>query len=157
MDLRIIAVPYDTAIRDWRMGAGPDRLLNRGLEDHLRAAGHRVAIERIELPPDEPTSEISTAFELAARLRDRVHAARSAGELPIILAGNCGTALGSVQVAVRSQPDHGRVGVRQRGEGAPRPRAAASWTGWRSRSQPAAAGLASPARFPASAPSPTSA
>lgn len=104
MDLRIIAVPYDTAIRDWRMGAGPDRLLDHGLEDHLRAAGHRVAIERIELPPDEPTSEISTGFELAACLRDRVHAARSAGELPIVLAGNCGTALGTLAALADAEP-----------------------------------------------------
>jgi arginase len=104
VDLRIIVVPYDTAIRDWRMGAGPDRLLECGLEDHLRAAGHRVSIERIELPPDEPTSEISTAFELAARLRDRVRAACSAGELPIILAGNCGTALGTLAALADAEP-----------------------------------------------------
>jgi arginase len=104
VDLRIIAVPYDTAIRDWRMGAGPDRLLDCGLENHLRAAGHRVTIEHIELPPDEPTSEISTAFELAARLRDRVHAARSAGELPIVLSGNCGTALGTLAALADAEP-----------------------------------------------------
>jgi arginase len=104
VDLRIIAVPYDTAIRDWRMGAGPDRLLDCGLEDHLRAAGHRVRVERIQLPPDEPTSEISTAFELAARLRDRVRAACSAGELPIVLAGNCGTALGTLAALADAEP-----------------------------------------------------
>lgn len=104
MNLRIIAVPYDTAVRDWRMGGGPDRLLECGLEDHLRAAGHGVAVERIELPRDEPTAEISTAFELAARLRDRVQAARSAGELPIVLAGNCGTALGTLAALAEDAP-----------------------------------------------------
>lgn len=116
MDLRIIAVPYDTAIRDWRMGAGPDRLLECGLEDHLRAAGHRVAIERIELPPDEPTSEISTAFELAVRLRDRIHDARSAGELPIVLAGNCGTALGTLAALADAGPGVGLAGCARRSE-----------------------------------------
>jgi arginase len=104
VELRIIAVPYDTAIRDWRMGAGPDRLLECGLEDHLQGAGHRVTVERIELPHDEPTAEISTAFDLAARLRDRVRAARSAGELPIVLAGNCGTALGTLAALAEAEP-----------------------------------------------------
>ena len=26
-DARLIAVPYDSGVRGWRMGAGPDRLL----------------------------------------------------------------------------------------------------------------------------------
>ncbi|HEX5758076.1 MAG TPA: hypothetical protein VF121_02680 [Thermoanaerobaculia bacterium] len=31
MDVRLIAVPYDSARRGWRMGAGPLRLLALGL------------------------------------------------------------------------------------------------------------------------------
>lgn len=96
MDLHLIAIPYDSGIRGWRMGAGPDHLLTAGLEQHLRAAGHTVAAERILLPPDPPPREIRAAFDLAARIAERVAEVRAAGALPVILAGNCFASLGAL-------------------------------------------------------------
>jgi arginase len=92
---RLIAVPWDSGIRGWRMGAGPDRLLESGLADALRASGHAVATEHVELPAD-PAPEIAATFALAARLADRVRAARTDGALPIVLAGNCASAVGAL-------------------------------------------------------------
>lgn len=42
MDIELLIVPYDSALRGWRMGAGPARLLKAGLAEDLQAAGHRV-------------------------------------------------------------------------------------------------------------------
>lgn len=103
MDIRLFAVPYDSGIRGWRMGAGPDRLLSAGLEDRLRGAGHAVATERIDLP-DASTPEIRAAFDLAARLSERVAAAGTAGALPIILSGNCATAMGTLAGLADAEP-----------------------------------------------------
>lgn len=95
-DARLIAVPYDSGVRGWRMGAGPGRLLGAGLADALRAAGHTVSTEHVELPDGAAALEIAATFALAARLADRVRAARADGALPIILAGNCASAIGTL-------------------------------------------------------------
>ncbi|HEX6913348.1 MAG TPA: arginase family protein [Longimicrobium sp.] len=95
METRLIGVPYDSGIRGWRMGAGPDRLLAAGLADGLRECDHDAAVERIELPAAQGP-EVRAAFDIAARLSDRVSAARAEGALPIVLAGNCATAVGTL-------------------------------------------------------------
>lgn len=102
--VRLIAVPYDSGIRGWRMGAGPDRLLDAGLADALRAAGHTAATEHIELSAGTPGTEIAAAFALAAQLADRVRAARAEGALPVILAGNCASAIGTLSGLDDSAP-----------------------------------------------------
>lgn len=95
-DARLIAVPYDSGIRGWRMGAGPDRLLDAGLEASLRAAGHAVSAQHVELPACAAATENAATFALAARLADHVRAARADGALPIVLAGNCASAIGTL-------------------------------------------------------------
>jgi arginase len=95
MQVQILAVPYDSAQRGRRMGAGPERLLARGLEQSLRAKGHDVLSRVIELP-DGWHAEIETAFSLMRPLAEAVRQARAAGRFPLILAGNCNTAVGTV-------------------------------------------------------------
>jgi arginase len=95
-DARLIAVPYDSGVRGWRMGAGPDRLLDAGLHARLRAAGHAISAEHVELPAGASSAEIAATFGLAAQLADRVRAARADGALPIVLAGNCASAIGTL-------------------------------------------------------------
>lgn len=96
MDIRLIAIPYDSGIPGWRMGAGPDRLLADGAVGRLRAAGHTVDAEHVRPAGDGPAPEVRAAFDLAARISERVTAARSAGALPVVLAGNCATAMGTL-------------------------------------------------------------
>jgi hypothetical protein len=43
METHLLVVPYDTARRDWRSGAGPNRLVQAGLTTHLHSNGHFVA------------------------------------------------------------------------------------------------------------------
>jgi arginase len=92
MDLQLFSVPYDTARRGERMGAGPEHLLRSGAVERLKAAGHRVWVEDVALPEGAFAAEISTAFSLQRVVADGVRRAVTEGRFPIVLAGNCNTA-----------------------------------------------------------------
>jgi arginase len=97
MDIQLLAVPYDTARRGWRCGAGPEHLLGAGLADHLEAQGHRISeTQWIEDDSEQSPAEIRTAFELMRRVAAAVRAARAAGRFPVILSGNCNMAVGAL-------------------------------------------------------------
>ncbi len=96
MDIQILAVPYDSGHRGARMGAGPETLLRSGLQERLRGDGHRVHVKIAELPDDSWHAEIQTSFELMRMLARAVGEARDANRLPIVLAGNCNTAVGTL-------------------------------------------------------------
>lgn len=76
------------------MGAGPERLIEAGVESALSTDGHQLRITHVELPAASWTSEIGTAFELMRRVAAAI--AASEGSLPIILAGNCITSIGAL-------------------------------------------------------------
>jgi arginase len=92
MDIHLLSVPYDTALRGARMGAGPERLLRAGAADRLRAKGHDVRLVDVALRPEAFPAEIRSAFELQRVVAERVAEAASTGALSIVLAGNCNTA-----------------------------------------------------------------
>lgn len=96
MDIQLLAVPYDSGHRGVRMGAGPEALLQRGLDRELRAEGHRVNVKIAELPAGSWQAEIQTAFDLMRMLSVAVGDAIVADRLPIVLAGNCNTAIGTL-------------------------------------------------------------
>ena len=97
MDIQLLLVPYDSGRRGWRCGAGPEHLLRAGLPAHLHRQGHVVrAIHVVEDDPASPPAEIRTAFELARRLAAAVRSARTAGHFPLVLSGNCNTAMGTL-------------------------------------------------------------
>ena len=97
MDIQLLLVPYDSGQRGWRCGAGPEHLVRAGLPAHLQRQGHIVtAIHIIEDDPAYPPAEIRTAFELARRLATTVRSARTAGHFPLVLSGNCNTAVGTL-------------------------------------------------------------
>jgi arginase len=95
VDVDLVVVPYDSAQRGARMGAGPLRLLDAGLPARLERAGHRVTHAVIE-PPGRWRAEIRTAFELAGAIAARVRESCAAGRFPLVLAGNCNAAVGVV-------------------------------------------------------------
>ncbi len=95
MRIDLIAVPWDSGSRGLRLGAGPLRLLDDGIAQHLESLGHEVRVEIVELESAFPT-EVAGAFELARSIRDLVSEARRDGRLSIVLAGNCFAAAGIV-------------------------------------------------------------
>lgn len=99
MPIQLIQVPYDSARRGQRMGAGPAHI-TAGWQGRAPALPVRPGRE-----PHEPvvletaaawSSEISTVFELNRALAEVVRGAVLDGDLPIVLAGNCNTALGTI-------------------------------------------------------------
>jgi arginase len=95
MRIQILAVPYDSARRGWRMGAGPEHLLAHGIPAQLEAAGHSVAVAVVEPRRDAP-AEIATAFDLMSRVSDAVRAAVRDRAFPLVLSGNCNSAVGTL-------------------------------------------------------------
>lgn len=96
MDIQLLAVPYDSGNRGVRMGAGPEALLEAGLPQTLRDGGHKIHVKIAELPADSWQAEIQTSFELMRMLSTAVHHAREVNRLPIVLAGNCNTSIGTI-------------------------------------------------------------
>jgi arginase len=97
MDIDLLLVPYDSGHRGWRCGAGPEYLLQAGLSGHLERLGHVVAtVQVLEDDPAHHPAEIRTAFELARRLAHAVRSSRAAGHFPLVLSGNCNTAIGTL-------------------------------------------------------------
>lgn len=90
--LRLIAWPYHAGLRDAGMGLGPTVL---AADEELLAALGEPPVEDIP-PVDESQAEVARIFELDRRLAQSVRAARDAGEFPLVLAGNCASALGTV-------------------------------------------------------------
>jgi arginase len=95
MDIGVIMVPYDSGLYRVRMGRGPERLFEGGLEPLLRRLGHTLTVEEIQVPGPHP-AEIATAFELCRVVSDRVRRCRRAGRFPLLLSGNCNIAIGGV-------------------------------------------------------------
>src|SRR5262245_48471688 len=94
MNIELLVVPYDSAKRSERMGAGPQALIDGGLVARLEHRGHSVQRTVIDAPVAQWRAEIRTAFDLAKELAMAVGRARTAGRFPLVLAGNCSAALG---------------------------------------------------------------
>lgn len=94
--VHVISVPYDSGFRNSRMGRGPDAVLASGLIGALEALGATVSKSIAELPPDARLSEIGAALALQRIVAGYVRAAIRNNAFPLVLAGNCNTAVGSV-------------------------------------------------------------
>jgi arginase len=92
-DVRLIAAPYHAGAYNHRVGAGPLRLIDDGIEAALQAAGLRTSLRAIG-PVDEFEGEIGKTFELKRRISAEVRQARTDGLFPVILAGNCNSEVG---------------------------------------------------------------
>jgi arginase len=101
--VRMLLVPYDSGHRDVRMGAGPLHLAAAGAADRL-GAGAGTVVEAATAW----RSEIATGFELMGLVADRCRDAAGQGEIPVVLAGNCGITVGAVAGAGASGR---RIGV----------------------------------------------
>lgn len=78
------------------MGRGPSKLFQTGIVEALERSGANVRVTEALLPDDRFVSEISSAFALHAIISERVAKTRRDGGLPIVLSGNCNTAVGTV-------------------------------------------------------------
>lgn len=95
MKIHAVEAPYDSGRFKERMGLGPSSLLKAGLVSRLRFLGHEVVINRIHVV-DEFACEIKMAFAVANRVSLAVSKVRPQGVLPVVLSGNCNTAVGTI-------------------------------------------------------------
>lgn len=95
MDVQIVAVPYDLDRARAGVGAGPLRLLEAGVARALDDAGHRASVAVVDggEPFDGPAAAVG---ELARRVAAAVRAATRRGAWPVVLAGNCNSAIGTL-------------------------------------------------------------
>jgi arginase len=91
MPIALIASPYFLGHPDMSCGLGPRRLLDAGMERVLAEEGHQTRVTTIA-PPPPAWDEIGASFGVIRAVAAQVGQAVSDGALPIVLAGNCGSA-----------------------------------------------------------------
>jgi arginase len=94
--VEIIVVPFDSGLRDERMGRGPAHLLELGLVQQLEGLGVTVEQRDVAPSPDGLPSEIRVAFELQRAVAHEVSIALGRDSFPLVLSGNCSVAVGVV-------------------------------------------------------------
>lgn len=92
--VRVLTVPFDTGVRDVRMGRGPARLLEAGLAERLTHLGHGVDVREVTGTGGALVPEPRFAQGLWIALRDAAREARAAGAFPLTLTGVCYAAVG---------------------------------------------------------------
>ena len=95
MDIQIIQVPYDSGHFDLRMGLGPAHFLQHGLAKQLQDAGHQISETRLHCAAD-PMNPVATTFSINRLLAKHVRLALQHHSLPLVLAGNCNSCIGSI-------------------------------------------------------------
>ncbi|KAH6999895.1 hypothetical protein EDB80DRAFT_126007 [Ilyonectria destructans] len=91
--ITIISSPYHVGVKNVAVGAGPTTLIKAGLVTTLKDQGFEVSVVELE-PVDEYEGEIGRLFELLRRTSKAVTQVIDAGSFPLILSGNCSTAVG---------------------------------------------------------------
>lgn len=95
MRISLILVPSNLGHEGDGVGAGPDRLVETGAVEALGAGGHEVEVVRVAAP-ESGTNEVGASFAVVRDLAAAVAHAAAGGALPIVLAGNCVTSVGTV-------------------------------------------------------------
>lgn len=95
MKIALIASPYDLGREGEGMGNGPIHYLESGVADALTARGVKVEVDTVEC--GEPfENESSAVADTNAGLAGRVTKATERGAFPLVLGGNCDSALGTL-------------------------------------------------------------
>ena len=98
--LTLIQHPYDSGIRDFRMGHGARILGDEGTIRQLADAGFDVEVTSVEAT-SKPGYEIRRTFAVLSGLAERVGTAVATKCFPIVLAGNCNSAVGTTAALAR--------------------------------------------------------
>ena len=96
MNIQLLSLPYDSGVPDVRLGLGPRRIMEAGLKGHLEASGHVARHQVIEMTGQPLEPEPHAAIQLNRALAESVSSAARDGWFPVVLAGNCYSAVGTV-------------------------------------------------------------
>ena len=103
MAIHVLQVPYDSGHRDRRMGHGPIHLTQRGVIECLQRIDGDVQLTPVEVAASFPT-EIGTAFELHRTVAHVVATTVHGGGLPLVVSGNCNSAIGTIAGLCAAHP-----------------------------------------------------
>jgi arginase len=92
----IIAIPWDSGRRGWRMGAGPGAILDMGLAATLTEWGHDTRVVEVEQRDGASIELLPATMELLATTSHHVRRARAEGRFPLVLSGNCMATAGAI-------------------------------------------------------------
>jgi arginase len=93
VEISLIASPYDLGRNDGGMALGPNHYLEAGAKDSLAEEGFSVEVQTVERR-GEYEDEPGAVSEVEAEVANHVRRAAARGALPLVLGGNCDTALG---------------------------------------------------------------
>jgi arginase len=91
----LIICAKDSGRSDWRCGLGPRRILSQFLASQTTIPRDDLRTVEIETHVDYETDS-SLVFEAQRQIAQCAARSRSAGRFPIILGGNCNTAVGGI-------------------------------------------------------------
>jgi arginase len=95
MKISLIASPYDSGYHKKRLALGSVVLLD-SLRKHLIENHHEISTHELTLPLNSFPTEVTESFAVNRELSGLVSKATENGELPVVLAGNCNTAVGTI-------------------------------------------------------------
>lgn len=95
MKVSLLQIPYDSGHYGKRMGQGPIHLLEQGLVEYLEEQGSDVEHTECGLSEDFVT-EVGAAKELNNTISKLIYTACKKSRFPIVLAGNCNMAIGTM-------------------------------------------------------------
>ena len=95
MKIFLLSSPFDSGHYKKRLGIGSSYLMQRA-EDLLLKAGHEVSTAELGLQQTPFPTEVTTSFEVNRSISQEVSKAKGTGAFPIIFAGNCNTAIGTL-------------------------------------------------------------
>lgn len=105
MKIALIAAPYDLGYAGAGMALGPTHYLNAGADRSLSERGFEVETEVVERYGSFE-DELGATSEVNAAIARHVREATERGDFPLVLGGNCDSAIG-----VMAGLDPSRVGV----------------------------------------------
>jgi arginase len=96
MVIDLILLPYDLGKHGTGMGQGPGCIVKTGVADRLRQMGHDVHQQTVTVPLDGSLTDTQLTFQLNGILSRIVAQSAKDGFFPVVLAGNCITAVGTL-------------------------------------------------------------
>lgn len=92
VNVEMLVVPYDSGLVDVRMGRGPRELIRAGIASEL---GPDAVCTEYAPSDGSFRGEVASAIDIQRWLATRVSGCRGRGAFPLVLAGNCMTAVGT--------------------------------------------------------------
>jgi arginase len=96
MRVCFVSVPYDMGKYNVGHGQGPGSLMGSGLGRLLSESGHTVDSKTIICNDAEQLTDVQSTFKLNALLSRAISEIAQSGALPIVLAGNCVSSVGTL-------------------------------------------------------------